>query len=532
MIVKALPPDVLQEGRLGGTLRVTAGSAAVPAGDVTVAGTIGIAGLTLAGADPKLFSVAWNRLDIGIDELRIPGVLAPVGAARTPILVKLSKIDLVQPRLQLTRTREGLVLPPLAPATPAGPAEAAPSPPASPAPAAAKSEPAPIDVTVASLRVTDGELRVLDKTVKPFFSGGFKPLDLEVRTLRYPILAMEHLRLTATSSTRGRLEVTGRYSPAAGQFDVNGKDIALQPFNPYATHYSPYSITGGALSVTTKATLGPGTYDSTTALTLDGFDLGGKEGDSLFKNQFGISIEVALALLRDLQGRIAFDIPVEGDEQGMKVSVMTVAGQALRRALVNAIASPLKLVGAAFGGGGEGAAPAPLAFAIGRAEPTDDGAKALDALAGLLASRPGIGITLKASPTESDARWLHEQALYQELSQPQGVFGAIGTLTERGARERVRLALAARAEGKEGALDSEDAAKLEEWLAEQPKPGTKELGVLVAARLERVASGLREGHGIGPERVASAEPVTELREGEPVVEFDLGAALAPTLQGR
>jgi hypothetical protein len=58
------------------------------------------------------------------------------------------------------------------------------------------------------------------------------------------------------------------------------------------------------------------------------------------------------------------------------------------------------------------------------------------------------------------------------------------------------------------------------------------LGVLVAARLERVASGLREGHGIGPERVASAEPVTEPRAGEPVVEFDLGAALAPTLQGR
>jgi hypothetical protein len=167
---------------------------------------------------------------------------------------------------------------------------------------------------------------------------------------------MEHLRLTATSLTRGRLEVTGRYSPAGGQFDVNGKDIALQPFNPYATHYSPYSIAAGALSVTTKATLGRGTYDSTTALTLDGFDLGSKEGASLFKEQFGISIEVALALLRDIQGRIAFDIPVEGDEQGAKVSVMTVAGQALRRALENAIASPLKLVGRPLAAGVKGAA--------------------------------------------------------------------------------------------------------------------------------------------------------------------------------
>jgi hypothetical protein len=335
---------------------------------------------------------------------------------------------------------------------------------------------------------------------------------------------MDHVRYTATSLPRGRLDVTGRYSPTGGQFEVNGKDIALRPFNPYATHYSPYSIARGALSVATKAKLGKGTYDSTTALTLDGFDLGSKEGASLFKEQFGISIEVALALLRDLQGRIAFDIPVAGDEQGTKVSVMTVAGQALRRAIVNAIASPLKLVGAAFGGGGEGGAPEPIAFAVGRAEPTEDGAKTLDALAGLLASRPGIGITLEGAPTESDARWLHEQAEYEELSRPQGVFGAIGNVTERGARERVRLALEARAQGKEGALDPDDAAKLEEWLAELPKPGPKELGALVAGRLERVSTTLREGHGIGPERVTSAEPVTELRQGEPVVEFDLGAA--------
>jgi hypothetical protein len=104
------------------------------------------------------------------------------------------------------------------------------------------------------------------------------------------------------------------------------------------------------------------------------------------------------------------------------------------------------------------------------------------------------------------------------------VFGAIGNVTQRRARERVRLALEARSHGKEGGLDPDDAAKLEEWLAERPKPEPTELGALVSARLERVSTTLREGHGIGPERVASAEPVTEPGEGEPVIEFDLGAA--------
>jgi hypothetical protein len=541
----ALLPELLQQGKLGAELQVAAGSAAEPAGDVAVKGTVDLATFSMVGEDPKVFSVAFEQLAIGIDELRVPGVLAPPEVARKPPAVKLKSLDLVKPRIQLTRSPEGLVLPPFTPAAapaaagadgaptpPAAPAEAvparAPSPSAKAPPAApGQAAPAPLDLTVAELHVKDGELRVTDRTVKPVFNGGLKALVLDVRGMRYPPVAIENMKLTTTSLTRGRLEVKGKLGPTGGQVEVNGKDIALEPFNPYATHYSPYSITGGALSVTSKATMKRGAYDSTTSLTLDRFDLGGKEGESLFKEQFGVPIEVALALLTDIQGRILFDIPVEGDERGTKVSVGTVVAQALRRAIVNALASPLKLVGAAFGGSGAAAPPKPIAFAVGRAEPTDDGGKALDALGGLLASRPGIGITLKTAPTKSDVRWLHEQKLREKLSRPQGVFGAIGNFTQRGARERVRVALEARAEGKKGTLEAEDEVKLEEWLAEEPTPGAKELRALATARTERAATALREGHGVAANRVATAEPVVEVREGDPVVEFDLGAAGMP-----
>jgi len=536
VLARALSPSVLQDARLSAALRLAAGSAATPAGDVTVAGTLDLTGVSLLGADPELFAVGFERLAVAIDELRLPGVLAPPGAERAAPVVTLASIELGKPRVQLTRTSDGLVLPsfssgnaPTSPSpaeTPSPPPAETPSPPpASPSPGAeSPHEAKTIDLTVGALDVKDGELRVSDRTVTPVFSGGLRALDVDVRAFRYPALTMESLRLTARSLTRGRLQVTGKRSASGARLEVTGKNIALQPFNPYATHYSPYSIESGTLSIASEATLTGSAYDSSTAFTLDGFDLGGKEGDSLFKQQFGIPIEVALALLRDVRGRIALDVPVAGDERGTKVSVTTIAGQALRRALVNALASPLKLVGAAFGGTGKGAAPAPIPFAVGRAVPTDTGTEMLDALRDLLASRPGIGITLKARPTEADVRWLQEQALREELSQPQGLFGAIGTLAERGARERVRVALEARATGREGALDPDDAAKLEEWLAERPKPGEKELRGLVEARLERVAAMLREGHGIDAARVASAEPVTALRRGDPVVRFALGAA--------
>jgi hypothetical protein len=360
--------------------------------------------------------------------------------------------------------------------------------------------------------------------VKPFFSGGLAPLEIDARKLRWPALAIERLRLEATSATRGKLVVTGGFSPAGGQVEVNGKEIALQPFNPYATAYSPYSIASGALSVATKARFARGGYDADTSLTLHGFDLGGKEGDTLFAQQFGIPLSVALALVKDLQDNIALDIALETDEQGTKVGLMSVVGQALRKALIGALASPLKLIGAGFGGGGEGLAPAPIAFPPGRADPAPEGEAQVEALAGFLASRPGIGITLEATPAAADVRWLREQALSEELAAPQGVLGAVRSLPQRGARERIRTALEARARDEEGVLSPEDAATLDEWLAERPAPSPERLRRLADERLARIATVLGEKHGIGPERVARRELGADVRDDPPAVRFEIGVA--------
>src|SRR5207247_1065609 len=163
-------------------------------------------------------------LEVGIDELLVPGVLGADGAKTpgAPISVRLGAVSLAKPYAQLTRTAEGLVLPPLSSARAGDETPAAPA----PEPAAGGQPPAP-----------------------------------------------------------------------GGEIQLDGRDIALRPFNPYATAYSPYSIASGALTVATRARFQGGGYDSTTALKLLQFDLGGKEGDTLFAGQFGIPLSVALALL-------------------------------------------------------------------------------------------------------------------------------------------------------------------------------------------------------------------------------------------
>src|SRR5437870_3648159 len=250
----ALPPNVVQKGVVSAELALAAGSSAPTPGDLRVQGNITVTDSWVAAADPTEFAAGWSVLDVGIDELDVPGVLDGDTTTAPRTGVRLGAVTLVVPHVQLTRTPDGLILPPLSTAPESEAKSAADAPePAPPGAAVVQPVGPSVDVAVESLRLTRGRIFVTDRTVKPFFSGGLSPLDIDVKQLRWPALAMERVRLEASSATRGKLLVTGGFSPAGGQIEVNGKDIALQPFNPYATAYSPYSITSGGLAVTTKA---------------------------------------------------------------------------------------------------------------------------------------------------------------------------------------------------------------------------------------------------------------------------------------
>jgi hypothetical protein len=306
---------------------------------------------------------------------------------------------------------------------------------------------------------------------------------------------------------------------------VNGKDVALAPYNPYVTAFSPYSIGRNAnLSVRTNVAIGKGTYDTKTALTLNKLTVKGAAGDTVFKQQFGIPLSVALALLRDLQGNIKLDIPVGVDEKGMTVGIGTVVAGALRSALVGAVTSPLKMIGSAMGEGDAGISePPPIAFHTGRTLLTDEGEKQVGQIAEFLAARPGVALELDGVVTAADARWLAEQDLRAEFEARTGVMNALRDLPERRTRNRVVAALAERAESKPGELDEDDRAKLDQWLAERPAVPVDRLRDLARGRTEALQAALRDKHGIPAERVTLDDPKGETREGVPSVVIGFGS---------
>src|SRR5262249_19391796 len=200
-------------------------------------------------------------------------------------------------------------------------------------------------------------------------------------------------------------------------------------------------------------------------------EVGGSEGEALFEENFGIPLSVAIGLLKSPEGTITLSVPVAGDRAGTHVALGSLVGQALPKALVGALAAPLKLLGAGTKDGKVDLHPAPVEFQPGGTETTDFGAQRIEQISTLLTSSPGLSLTLHGGTAVGDLRALRERALLAELERTSGL-RAVGGLGEIRVGRAARLHLEASTKGgSPPPLDDEQTKWLEAKLSAQSLPG-------------------------------------------------------------
>jgi len=506
-------------GTLAGDLKVALLDPAA-GGDAHMTGTLSISDLALARVpDDKDFSAAWKSLELGVRDLTVPAVwMRPArdGEARPPIRLDLDRFRLVAPSVRLTRADEGLLLPgavaPAAQPPSANPA-ATPAPPTPPSPAAGtapgSAQGGPVAVHVAELELSRGDLTVVDRTVKPFVRTNLAAMELRGRDLRWPEQTFATFSFASRVAGAAPVDVRAKRSGDAIEVDVDARSLALPQFNPYLASLGTYTITSGAASLRSHVRWARGRYESSNDVALDDLELAGAEGDTIFADRFGVPLTLALSLLRDLSGRIALTVPVAGGRTaGAQIDLTSVIGQALGKAILGAITSPLKLLGAVLVSDGKvsGFTPEPIPFEAGRAEIAADGWWRVEQTANGLAAVPALHLTMRGSAGAADRRALQEAALLAELREEKGFLDTLRGLPKRGQDAAIRDWLAARAAGRPAPdLDEGDRAALEERLAARPV-GDGELAALASARAERLRALLADQYGVGGDRIAVAPP--------------------------
>jgi hypothetical protein len=129
--------------------------------------------------------------------------------------------------------------------------------------------------------------------------------------------------------------------------------------------------------------------DSTNRVTLNQFNFGSATAS---KDATKLPVRLAVALLKDVNGQIYIDLPVQGRLDDPEFRIGKVVWHVIGNLLTRAAVSPFSLVGSMFGGGGEELAF--QEFAPGSSELEKDDLQKLDTLAKVLANRPALTLAI------------------------------------------------------------------------------------------------------------------------------------------
>lgn len=125
-------------------------------------------------------------------------------------------------------------------------------------------------------------------------------------------------------------------------------------------------------------------------------------------------MRLAVAILKDRDGKIILDVPIEGSLDDPKFRIGKVVVRVIVNILEKVATSPFSLLGAAFGGGGEEMSYQD--FTPGSAELSPVGRQKLDSLAKGLYARPALQLEISGSvDLEADREGLQRAALDHEI---------------------------------------------------------------------------------------------------------------------
>jgi hypothetical protein len=278
-------------------------------------------------------------------------------------------------------------------------------------------------VTNSALPAIAIEEVMITNTTASFTDHSFSPavhLDIEQVNGLLAGLSTEQLRhanldLGAQVEGIGPARISGTLSPF-NQSSTNEVKISLQgmdltPASPYVVKYAGYELAEGKLDLDLEYQVVGRKLSSKNIITLDRFTFGQKVPGP---DATHLPVRLAVALLKDSDGKIVLDVPVQGSLDDPKFRIGKVVMRVIVNILEKVATSPFSLLGAAFGGGGEELSYQD--FAPGSAALLPDGEKKLDSLAKALNARPALELEINGSVIpDADRTGLRRAALDREI---------------------------------------------------------------------------------------------------------------------
>jgi hypothetical protein len=271
--------------------------------------------------------------------------------------------------------------------------------------------------TVDLISFTNGLVQFNDRSLQPPVSASVQEINGTISGVSSEKLNRADIHLTAKAIRTGPIEITGKLNPLSPntptEITASFRDVDLSPTSPYAGKFLGYRLNRGHLSVQVDYQIAQRQLKATNFVVLDQFTLGEKvESPDATK----LPVKLALALLKDRNGKIEINLPIDGNLDDPEFHFGKVILHVLGTMMAKLVTSPFAVLGSLFGGKGEEVGYQD--FAAGSAQLQAAHAQKLDGLINGLYERPGLDLQIEGSfDPAADGQALRKQKLERRFRQ-------------------------------------------------------------------------------------------------------------------
>ncbi|MFZ2990936.1 DUF748 domain-containing protein, partial [Ideonella sp.] len=251
---------------------------------------------------------------------------------------------------------------------------------------------API-IEVGGVQISRGRVDFADRFIRPNYRTDLTELNGRLGAFSSEAGAQQSATLelngkaagTATLAVRGSLKPT--VQPLQLDIQARASDLELAPLSPYAGKYAGYAIERGKLTMDVAYRIeADGTLQARNQLLLNQLTFGERiESPDATR----LPVQLAVALLKDRNGVIDLNLPISGSVNDPQFSVGALIFKVLGNVLSKAVTAPFALLS-----GGDETVQNVVAFLPGSADLSADARAQLSTLAGKLAERPALTMTV------------------------------------------------------------------------------------------------------------------------------------------
>ncbi len=220
------------------------------------------------------------------------------------------------------------------------------------------------------------------------------------------------LNLQGSAYDLAPVDINGEMSPYQGSYHakVNFKGLPMPLVTPYMVQFSGYKVEKGKMTLGLNYSVAKNDLSATNNLLIDQFELGEQVENP---NAVSLPIKLAVALLKDAQGRIKIDVPISGSLDDPQFNLGGVISDALFNGLSSLVSSPFTTLALLIGDEKDLNL---ISFEAGSSVLTKLQKDKLLALAKGLRTRPNLNLEIKGTAFQvKDWPMIRQDALYEQL---------------------------------------------------------------------------------------------------------------------